>query len=414
MIKRYRRVSLSQYLVVFLAILIAAGLGFLGTVVMRQQPFEDHFVIPWSAGRLWLLEGLNPYDDEALQLAERTVAGSAYQAQVPADVPGLTEPLLNLIFTIPFSLLPYGFARALWVTIMMVVIGLIAHFAVNLARWKVSLPERTGIILLVLAWFPSIQSTVMGGLSPVTILLLVVGLLAIVRGQDTLAGFMFALSFGSIQTSLFVLVFIFIWSISTKRRPILVAFFSGLAFLWAVTLILLPSWPMDWLGALLRTYADFSWVHTPLMDLAALLPGISSYLSIALHAGFGIYTITLWITALGESGRVFIWKALALMVAAYLFHVQSGTEQLFLILPALFMVFRFMSERWSLFGRLFSWALLMLISVGSWFLAAPQFAFDSTHRFGLLVAGLPVLTFLGMIWIRWWAIKIPRLPFDEA
>jgi hypothetical protein len=360
------------------------------------------------------LEGINPYGSEVLQFTDRTISDSVYRAQVPGDVPGLTEPLLNLIFTLPLSLIPYDLARALWVTVLMIVIGLIAHYAINLAGWKVSPLERGGIILLVLAWFPSIQSIIIGGLSPVTVLLLLVGILAIIRGQDTLAGFMFALSFGAIQTSILILVFMFIWSISTKRWPVLVAYFSGLAFLWMVTLILIPSWPVDWLGALLRTYEDFSWVHTPLMDIAALLPGISSYLSIALHAGFGIHTITLWITSLGETGRVFTWKALALLVAAYLFHVQSGTEQLFLILPALFMVFRFMSERWSLFGRLFSWALILVISVGSWFLAAPQFAFNAVQRFDLLIAGLPVLTFFGMIWIRWWAIKIPRLPFEEV
>lgn len=371
-------------------------------------------MIPWSAGRLWLLEGINPYDGEVLQLAERTASRSVYLAQVPEGVPGLVKPLLNLIFTVPFSLLPFDLARALWVTVQLTVMGLIGHFAIKLAGWKVTPLEHGGIILLMMVWFPSVQSVLMGGISSVTVLLLMVGILAIIRGQDTLAGFMFSLTFGGIQTSLLILFFIFIWSISTKRWPVLIAYFSGLAFLWAVTLILLPSWPLDWLGALLRTYSDFSWVHTPLMDIAALLPGIASYLSIALHAGFGIYTITLWITSLGETGRVFTWKALALLVAAYLFHIQSGNEQLFLILPALFMVFRFMSERWSLFGRLFSWALLLVISVGSWILAAPLFAFDGTQHFGLLIAGLPILTFLGMIWIRWWAIKIPRLPFDEA
>jgi hypothetical protein len=381
---------------------------------MRQRPFTDYFAIPWAAGRSWLLDGGDPYSDEVRQLAVDTVSDSVYRAQLPGNVPGLIEPLLNLIFTLPFSLIPYDIARALWVTVLMVVIGLVAHFAIDLAGWKVSTLERGGIILLVLAWFPSIQTILMGELSPLVILLLLVGILAILRGQDSLAGFMFALSFGAFQTSLLILILIFIWSISTKRWSVLIAYFSGLAFLWAVTLILLPSWPLNWIGALLRTYDDLSWIHTPLMDVAALLPGIASYLSIALHAGFGIYTITLWITLLGQTGRVFTWKTLALLVVAYLFHVQSGTSQLFLILPALFLVFRFMSERWSLFGRLFSWALLLFITVGSWFLVAPQFALTDVQRYELLIVGLPVLTFLGMIWIRWWAIKIPRLPFEQA
>ncbi len=178
--KRYRKISISQYLVVSLAILVAIGLGFLSTVIMRQVPFEDHFVIPWSAGRVWLLDGGDPYSDQVIQLADQTLVNSAYQGQLPTKSV-LKDPIMNLIFTIPFSLLPYEVSRAVWVVVVFASIGLIGFFALKLSGWKVSMYESGGTILLLAAWFSSIQAALMGLLSPIVILLILAAIYAILK-----------------------------------------------------------------------------------------------------------------------------------------------------------------------------------------------------------------------------------------
>ncbi len=410
--KRYRRVSISQYMVVSLVVLIAVGLGFLSTMLMKQLPFEDHFVIPWAAGRVWLLEGADPYSERVTQLASQTLADTVYQAQLP-DKTVLTEPVLNLIFIIPFSLIPYEISRAIWVVVLMVCLGLIVYFSLKLSGWKISTLEYLGIILLIAAWFPGIQTAMMGQVSPIVILLLLVGIYAILKEQDTLAGFLLALTFGSWQISALVLLLLVVWSITRRRWQILIAFFAGLAFLWVITLILLPSWPLDWLGVMIKNYSGFSWIHTPLIYLAKQLPGINNYLSIGLHAGFGIYLLILFITIVNKTGREFTWKILAFLVLVYLFDVQATIHQVFLVLPAIFLVFRFWSERWGKFGHILSLVLILGIAVTSWILAGPQFGLNESIGFGLLIVGLPLFAFTGMISIRWWALKIPRLPFER-
>ena len=410
--KRYRRVSISQYLVVSLAVLIVLGLGFLSTVVMRHLPFEDNFVIPWAAGRTWLLQGADPYSEQVTQLAQQTLADSSYLARLP-DKAVFTDPVLNLVFTIPFSLLPYEISRAIWVVVILICVGLIGYFGLKLSGWKLSFPEAAGIILLVTLWFTGIQTAVMGKSSPIVILLVLVGIYAILKEQDTLAGFLFALTFGTWQISTLFLLLIIIWSITRRRWQVLIAYFAGLAFLWVITLILLPSWPLGWLGVMIKNYAGFSWIHTPLIYLAKQLPGIGTYLSIGLHAGFGIYLLVLFITILGKSGREFTWKILAFLVLIYLFDVEASIHQIFLVLPAIFLVFRFWSERWGFWGQIFSLSLMVGITAVSWILAAPAFALDGSIGFGALIVGLPIFAFFGMISIRWWALKIPRLPFER-
>ena len=69
---RYRKIYYSQYLVVILALVILIGLGLFSHWAMQQVTYEDQFVIPWAAGRAWLLDGVDPYNAQVIQLARTT------------------------------------------------------------------------------------------------------------------------------------------------------------------------------------------------------------------------------------------------------------------------------------------------------------------------------------------------------
>jgi hypothetical protein len=409
---RYRRTTISQYLVVGIVLVAAVGLVALSTFMMSRISFQDEFVIPWAAGRGWLLEGLSPYSEQIGRIASQEAAESPYLVTLPENRL-LIEPALNLFFYLPLSLIPYTISRALWTALIAICLGGIGYFSLKLSGWKVSIYERIALIALTVFWFPGVKAVMTGQLTPVVILLVLVGIDAILHERDTLAGLAFALTFGSISTSILILLFITIWSIARRRWTIIGSFFAGLAFIWIITLMLLPSWPVEWLGVLLNTYEDWTWVRTPLMDLAALLPGIENYLSIALHALFAVYMITLWITLTRASEREFVWKVPALLVVIHLAHIQSSNILILLIFPALFVVFRFWSERWKVIGRLTAWLLIIAAAVHSWTSAAPDFSLVSDHRNLLLIVGLPIIVFIGMIWVRWWAFRIPRLPYER-
>ena len=63
---RYRKIYYSQYLVVVLALVILIGLALFSHWAMQQVTYEDQFVIPWAAGRAWLLDGTDPYDAQVI------------------------------------------------------------------------------------------------------------------------------------------------------------------------------------------------------------------------------------------------------------------------------------------------------------------------------------------------------------
>jgi len=410
--KRYRRTSLSQYLYLALFLICLAGLCYLMSIIMQQVPFRDSFILPWSAGRLWLLDGINPYDDSVIEFAGETLNQSSFLGIFP-EKETLIDPVINLLFYFPFSLLPYEISRVIWTTLLVLIVGLIGYFSIKLSGWQITLVEKIGVILISLLWLPGFDAVLKGKISLIIIFLIIFCIYLILREKDTQAGFILALTFGSLPTTGLIILLLIIWSISRRRWSILTAYFSGVAFLFTVTLLLLPSWFLDWLRVIVASFGSWDWIQTPLMDLATILPGIANYLSIFFHVIMAVYLLVLWITLLGKTGRVFTWKVLAMLVVAYLFHVKPSISHIYLMMPALFMVFRFWSERWRFFGRLSSWFLLIFLLAGTWLLAIPDIAFISYVSMPLLSVGLPVFVFVGMIWIRWWALQIPHLPFES-
>lgn len=409
--KRYRRTAASQYLVVVLVLAAIVGFGWLSVDLMSRVPFTDHFAIPWAAGRTWLLEGGSPYGPTVAEMGAAAIEESTYLANLP-ESPEFSQPLLSLLLYLPFSLIPYSVSRVIWMTVIGLCLGFIGFLGIRLSGWKLSTLETFGAIVVLIFWLPGIVAIIGGHLSPLIIALILMGVYLMINGQDTTAGFILSLTFSSFPTSGLILIVILIWCISQKRWSILTGFFSGVIFLIVVSWLVLPSWFLDWASILINTYQGWDWINTPVMLLANLLPGIADSLSIFLHAVLMIYVIALIITIMGKSGRVFSYKFFVVLVLAYLLHIQGAINYLFFLIPGMFLVFRFWSERWPLTGRLLSWFLLILLGVGSWLLVYPQIDFTTLVDSPMLSIGYPIIVLFSLVYIRWWALTIPKLPYE--
>lgn len=411
--KRYQRTVASQYLVIALSIGAIVGVGALGFLAMNRLAFADHFAIPWAAGRIWLLEGESPYSNSAFNTASAAINESTFLAELP-DTQFFTPPILTLIFYLPFSLIPYTISRIIWVTVLCISFGFIGILSLNFSKWNLPFSGRFIVVLFLVFWLPSSFAIVNGFLAPIIISLLLLSFYLIQMNQDTTAGFLLSLTFSSFPTSGLILILLLFWSISHRRWSIITGFFAGVGFLFVISFLILPSWFRDWVSVLLNQSISWDWVQTPLMDLAALLPGVVQPLTIFLHIVFGIYALILIISLMGQSGHVFTYRIFTLMILAYLLHVQGSIVYLPLIIPPIFLVFRFWAERWGVFGHLLSWLVLVIIGAGSWLLVTSEVDFTASMAPPLLTIAFPLFVFLGMIWIRWWALRIPKLPYGEG
>jgi hypothetical protein len=408
--KRYRRTAVSQYLVVAIVLAAVIGFGLLSMLVMSEIPFTDYFVIPWAAGRSWLIDGVSPYESSVIELAFETIQESSFQAQLP-ESQVVTQPILTLLFYLPFSVIPYSISRIIWVTLIGICVGLIGLLSIRLSGWNLSRLEIFAVILILVFWPPGVEAILGGHLAPMIIVLLLIGIHLISIEQDTTAGLILSLTASSFISSGLVLLSLLIWGISKKRWSLISGFISGFIFLLLLSWLIIPSWFLSWFSTLFNAYEGWGWVITPLMELTALLPGIESFLSIFLHAIFIIYFFSLLITILGKIGRPFIYKLSAIFVAAYLLHTRAALYHLLLVVPGMLLVFRFWSERWGLSGKLFSWLLFILIGVGAWVLIYPKVNFTTPVDAPLISIGFALFVFIGLIWIRWWALNVPQLPY---
>jgi hypothetical protein len=410
--KRYRRTIFSQYLVILLLLAAFVGFAVLTIVAMTQVPFIDQFAIPWAAGRSWLLDGISPYDPAVIRLAVSTLEESGYAGQLP-ETQVLIQPLMTLFFYLPFSLVPYGISRVAWVILLSICVGMIGLIGIELSGLKLSTSEKLGIILMVVFWLPGVLSILGGYLSPLIIALLLAGIYLALNGQDTTAGLILALTFSSVPTSAMILTLMLVWSISQKRWSILSGYFSGVAFLVVISFLVFPAWFMEWAAIMLNTFTGWNWIHTPIMDLAALLPGIADFLTILIHGVLIVYALVLIITILNKSGRIFFYKLAAFFILIYLLHVQGSIKDLLFMVPAMLLLFRFWTERWGMVGRLVSWFVFFIVSGGPWFLVLPGLDFTQAINILLISMYYPLIVLIGLIWIRWWALRVPKLPFES-
>lgn len=406
---RYRRSTLSQYLVIAIILLFIISLGFLSTKVMTLVPFTDEFVIPWAAGRAWLLEGKNPYDLIPRPSIESNISNSGYLANIP-DTTGLSIPLINLVFYLPFSVLPYEISRIIWTTLITICVVIIIYLALLISKWKTHLIEKLIVILLFSFWLPGASTIISGQLSPLIISLIMLGIYFIMGEQDNAAGFILSLSIGSLPLSIIIMISLLIWSISHRRWSILVSYFAGAAFQIIISLLLLPSWPMDWLQTILKTIENGNWLQTPLMELSSRLPGIETFLLVFLHSIILIYLLVLFVTIRKKNKLMFIWKLSMILVLSVFLSLQMRLSGLFYVLPGAFLVFQFWSERWKWKGKIASWVCMLLVVVGSWLVLNPDIHFIDRITEPALFLGFPTFVFIGLIGIRWWALEIPRIP----
>ena len=89
-------------------------------------------------------------------------------------------------------------------------------------------------------------------------------------------------------------------------------------------------------------------------------------------------------------------------------------EHLSLLVIPLALVFSIIYERWRKYGAAIAYLLLLLVAVVPWLVLI--FASDhfGTVARDIIFLFLPLLTILGLYWVRWWAIRPPRIWTDLA
>lgn len=400
-----RRAGLPRaiFLVLFGSALLAA-LIFVNLRFARSSPGGNDFLPRWLGTRLYLTNRQDPYSPETTLAIQEKMYGRT--AQGGQDQALFAYPFYSMIFFAPFALISdYALARALWITFQEIAIVATAISAIALSSWKPGRWPLAAFLFFALAWFHTAKPLVDGNAAILVGALLTLGLFALRRGRDGLAGLLFAFSTIKPQMVVLVVPFILLWSISQKRRTVFWVFFVSLIALLGISFILQPNWLAQNIAQALL-YQSYSPPATLAGILAQWWGDQGRAVGWVLNLTFGLLLLYECFNALRKDFDWFLWTICLTLAIGLLVGLPVTSANYAILLLVLPLIFAQWQRRVGVAGQRLVWLDLGLLFVGLWALflftlqAGPQFRENLVMLFPT-----PIFLLLNLYWLRRWAQK---------
>ncbi|NLF50712.1 MAG: DUF2029 domain-containing protein [Leptolinea sp.] len=379
----------------------------LAAVFQKQEDFAPR----WVAAREWLRSGASPYSDSTYQATLDLLEESGNQPS-SLNEGRFLDPAWYVLFYLPVSFVPYPIARAIWMTLVELCLVLSVHFSVRISGLKSSVPETLILSLLILIFYPLFKSVINVSVNAPYLFLTILAVYLASNQQGTMAGSLFALTLWMIPLSIFLVILFMIWLGSRRDHSLAKIYLSTIAFLVVISLILFPGWTTDWFASYLRMFPDFSWVNTPLMVFGKLFPGASAQVAVLLSLLTFVVMLVEWYGIGGREGRSFQWKLMLTLNLLYFFNLGSEGVYLLWLFAPLFNVYKYLTEKWRVSGRIISWISCLTLIFIHWrrFQITDNWLYEESS---LVILLLPFITLLGLQWFRWWATVSPKAQIDS-
>lgn len=394
-------------IVTLIVIAISIGLVYINLSLPRGG---GEFLRHWVGIRAFTFERIDPYSAYVPDVVQNLVYDS--KAAAGDDPYILDTPFHLLLLYAPFSLLSDPLlARAIYGMILEWALFALVVLSLRLTEW--SSPRWFAALFFLFAVFNYYSFQSLLAASPIVLLgLFYAGILLALRSeQDELAGALLACSLYYWQAGLPFLALIG-WRVYKEGRLRVFAGFGMLTLvLLAVSFLLYPNWLIPYLRAgwnALQVDFGFSIVTA----FGELLPKYGEYVA------WGLLVLLLlslgyeWSTLRVGDDRRLYWAACLSLAAAPLLGFRSEVENLSVMILPLTFIFAVVYERWRIGAWLTFLLLLILFGIpwGIFFFAPTNLTTVSGAIYFLF---LPIATILGLYWIRWWAIRPPRVWADS-
>lgn len=369
------------------------------TVFTSKYPGANDFYSRWGGARAFWVNGLNPYSDEATLQIQQGIYGRPAKAN---EDPGpFAYPFYVAILIWPLVYLPYAWASAIWLSLLEAALFGAAFLTIAMYRWRPPVWLAAFTAIWVVIFYHGARTILLGQIAGLVYLGLALSLWALHRRADALAGI--ALAFCTIKPQMVYLIIpaLLWWSWRQKRGQFLAYFGGTLALLVGLSLLLVPSWPLDFANQLL-TYNSY---------LALGYTNIGSPVWIISHV---------YVPALGKSGEVimigvllsltgyawwhyrhqpqaFHWLVGLTLLTTNLITPRAATTNYIVLLLPLFLLFVSLSRRIP-HGNIWVLVLQLVSLVGLWtlFAATVKGNFEGPE----LYLPLPFLILAVLLWYR--------------
>ncbi len=398
---------------VFLALAILGGLVWGNILYARDNPGGRDFLVPWSAARTFIEYGISPYDASASQRTQ-----ILYYGRITAESENPLQfalPFPALLFYFPFAFIKdFIISRAIWMIFMEAALAAAAYLSLRLTGRRFPFLLAVLYILFALLWFHALMPLIGGSAIVFALLFVAGGLSALREEKDELAGVLFALLLFSPRIAGIFLIFIFWWVIRHRRWRVLGGAGMALGLLLLLSFLLMPGWVSEFFWSALSQW-KFMVSYSTFGFLGEWSPGIGPQLAWLITIIAVILFFVAWYAARDGDWRHFLWTAaITLALTPFLGLPISPMDYVIMLFP-LTLILAVISERWSPRRWFFSILWLVILFAGQWGLVWGILQARSPEMIPPIVfVAIPLLCIIGLYWLRWWAIRPPRIWIDQV
>jgi hypothetical protein len=389
-------------IIVIFLLIIAAGLIWANYEFALKNPGGNDFLVHWVATQNFIYDNISPYSETTVLEIQNMVYGRAAVAGEHELRP--SYPFYSVFLFLPFGLIKnYFVARALWMTVLEISILLSVFISIRVAQWK---PDRLILVVIFVFsvfWYHGLRALINGNAVVLLLFCFVLSIYAVQIKQDELAGILLSLTTIKPQVGFALILFIMFWSFINKRYKVVFWFLGSTLMLFLLGLFFSPTWPVQFLQEVMR-YPGYNPPGTPATALAALIPGMGNRLGIILSIICVIILLVEWLLGRKSTGIEFAWISSLTLVLGQWLNIQTDPGNFIIMLPALFVIFRLIDDRWSNYGTLINFLILGAVLVIPWLVFILTIREDyQPIQSPIMFFPVPILLFMALYWVRWWA-----------
>ncbi|NJN79609.1 MAG: hypothetical protein HC797_03575, partial [Anaerolineales bacterium] len=321
----------------------------------------------------------------------------------------LDTPFHLLLLYFPFALLSDAeLARAIFTLTLQLALSALVYFSLRLTGWET--PRWFWILFFIFCVLNFYTFQAILSASPVLLLGLIYAsmLFALLTEQDELLGGLLAISLYYWEVGLLFVLLIAWRAYKEGRVRVLAGFFMLSFILLLISFLWYPNWFIPYLRAGMNNLrADFGFtIFTSFEFIFPTFGRISAWVVIALLIlAFGYE----WNATTESDSRRFYWVCCLSLAISPLLGIRTEMENLAVLIIPLALIFSIVYDRWKI-GTLLTIFLLLMLFFIPW---ALYFFSPFTNLTGdILYLFLPLFTVIGLYWIRWWALRPPRIWAD--
>ena len=392
-------------------IIFVVALLILNIYLARTLQGGEWLFLRWSSARAFLFEKVEPYGPAITERVQTLVYGrDAFLEEYPY---ALNDPFYIVLLYVPLAFFSdFAIAQGVWMLFSQAALVGIVLLSLKLAEWEP--PRWMFVIMLGFGLFSYFSVNSFLSASPTIFLTLIyLSILFALRSfSDELAGALLFLVAYQWEVGALFFLFVLVFIVANRRWSVFVGLGMALLVFVIVSFISNSGWFISYVRAVL-----FDWTRGMSYSFLVTLSDIFPLISLAVSRWVSIViAVILLFEAIRSVNEHFVhitWVAFLSLALNPVMGFAIFPSNHVVLLPAFILVIALVWERWTNRRALVSIILLGLVLIFSY-----GIYFQSTHTPYHLYSDLlkilpPIAAIVALYWMRWWAVRPPRIWADQ-